>query len=100
LSKNTSLTDLTFDNNPLTVLDIRGMRATDHLTDLSAITTLTTLKVHVKLRDDDKIVELKKKRGNALTISVYGAAAGSVNYILINSNDVPAKLDNRYRNNS
>lgn len=100
LSKNTALTDLNFDNNPINVLDLRGMRAADHLTDLSAITTLVSVKVHVKIRDDDKIIALKKKRGGALTISVYGAAAGSVNYILINSNDVPGKLDNKYRNNS
>ena len=100
LSKNTALTDLNFDNNPLTMLDLRGMRAIDHLTDLSANTTITTLKVHVKLRDDDRIIALKQKRGKALTISVYGAAAASVNYIMINSNDIPAKLDNKYRNNS
>jgi len=100
LSKNTALTDVKFDANPLTTLDLRGLRTLNSLTDLSDNTTITTLKVHVKLRDDIKISAMKQRRGKSLTISVYGAPAGSTDYILINSNDIPVKLDNRYRNNS
>jgi hypothetical protein len=100
LSKNTALTDVKFDGNPLTSLDLRGLRAMNTLTDLSDNTTITTLKVHVKLRDDARISAMRQRRGKSLTIAVYGAAAGSTDYILINSNDIPVKLDNRYRNNS
>lgn len=100
LSANTALNTLNFENNPLTDLDIRGMRQIITLTDLSANTTITTLKVHVKLRDDVRISAMKQARGKSVTISVYSAPEDSTNYILINSNDIPVKIDNRYRNNS
>lgn len=100
LSKNVFITQLEIDNNPLKSLDLRGVRYTNLLTQLSSFNQLTDLKLHANLRDMEEVIKLKSNRGKNLKISVFGASYGSADYTLINGNDSPISLDNKYRNNS
>lgn len=98
LADNIYLDEVYLENNPLTHLDLRGMRHMVGLSDLSRLSTLKELKLHSKLREIPEVNALKKKQ--SIRISVYGAAYNSNSYTLINGNDLPHKTDNKYRNNS
>lgn len=93
VSQNVQLTALLFEGNPLKHLDMRGMR---HITTLSDLSALEELKIHAVLRANRTFMDLKKHRGDAVRISVYGSSYCTPDYRLINGNDALEEIDKKY----